>query len=199
MSNLFVTPENVDVSIFRLPKYGSLKRKEASWFEKRDQAVMTGMIEILQISKEISITQNVDPATAYQIVSAYGTENGSELLVPYADRMSPIVDIITSSAQAPSAAFTMFLQSRLPKSWIEENTGQLDTCYGIKVNGADHWKTEFTEELPEAIVNEVWEFIQNEKLQWKDTSPIAKSSDKKDEADPLGEESGSTKKDLISA
>jgi hypothetical protein len=183
----FTQPEIVDVSGFRLVKYGSLKRKEAMWFTDRDRYVMQGMINVLQIAQEIAMGNNLDPAIAYQIVSAYGTsEVGSDLLVPYADRLAPLLDLLGYQENTPSEACTMFLQSRLSKAWLEENKALLASCFGIAVE-SDHWQPGYTAELPEAVLEGIWDFIKGEQRQWKEPPKVDPV-----EALPVGEDSAST-------
>jgi hypothetical protein len=156
------------------------------WFTARDRHAMQGMIDVLQIAQEIAANNGLDPAVAYEIVSAYGSEAGSELLVPYAHRLAPLVDLLGHQENTPTDAVTMFLQSRLSKTWLEENAALLETCFGIKV-AADHWQPAYTEELPEAVLGDVWEFILKERSQWA----VAPPSDLEQELS-VGEGSAST-------
>jgi hypothetical protein len=168
----FSQPEIVEIAGFKLTKYGSLKRKEEKWFAARDKVAMTGMVDILKISQEIAATNEIDPMMAYQIVSAYGSEVGSELLVPYASRLEPLVDLLDYQESTPAEAVTMILQSRLNSAWLIENRPHLDVAFGIKIaEGITHWQSEYTEELPRAIRDELFDFINGERSQWKEIKP----------------------------
>jgi hypothetical protein len=178
-----ISPTQIEISGFILLKLGSLKRKESAWFTARDKTVMTGLVEILKIAQEIAIEHEIDPTEAYQIVSAYGSSAGSDLLVPYSDRLAPLVDLLSLQESTPAAAVTMILQSRLDSTWLANNKINLFNCYGIQVEG-EGWKDSYTEELPEEAIDLLWEFLQNERNRWQRSTTT--------EATDLGEDSAST-------
>jgi hypothetical protein len=178
-----IAPIQTVIAGFVLLKLGSLKRKESAWFTARDKTVMSGLIEILKIAQEIAVANDLDPTEAYQIVSSYGSSAGSELLVPYAAKLAPLVDLLGLQESTPAAAVTMILQSRLDAVWLANNKTNLFNCYGIQVEG-EGWQESYTEELPEEAIDLLWEFIQNERNRWKESETI--------EAIDLGEESAST-------
>jgi hypothetical protein len=161
-----ISPKQIEIAGFFLLKLGSLKRKESAWFSARDKQVMTGLVEILKIAQEIAIANDIDPSDAYQIVSSYGSSEGSDLLVPYSDRLAPLVALLGTQESTPAAAVTMILQSRLDGMWLANNKVDLSNCYGIKVEG-EGWQESYTEELPEEAIDLIWEFIQNERNRWK--------------------------------
>jgi hypothetical protein len=190
-NNSFSQPEIVDIAGFKLTKYGSLKRKEEKWFTARDKFAMTGMVDILKISQEIAADNEIDPSLAYQIVSAYGSEVGSELLVPYASRLAPLIDLLDYQESTPAEAVTMILQSRLSSVWLTENKSHLDIAFGIKVaEGITHWQSEYTEELPREVRDKIFEFVNNERNQWKEIKSEPKPT--------VGEDSASTKTGSVS-
>jgi hypothetical protein len=178
-----IAPIQTVIAGFVLLKLGSLKRKESAWFTARDKAVMTGLVEILKIAQEIALANDIDPTDAYGIVSSYGSNAGSDLLVPYADRLSPLVNLLELQESTPAAAVTMILQSRLDATWLANNKINLANCYGIQVEG-EGWQEAYTEELPEEAIDLIWEFIQNERNRWQQPATT--------EATELGEESAST-------
>jgi hypothetical protein len=161
-----ISPKQIEIAGFILLKLGSLKRKESAWFSARDKEVMTGLVEILKIAQEIAIANDIDPSDAYQIVSSYGSSEGSDLLVPYSDRLAPLVALLGTQESTPAAAVTMILQSRLDGVWLANNKTNLFNCYGIQVEG-EGWQAAYTEELPEEAIDLIWEFIQNERNRWK--------------------------------
>ena len=165
-----ISPKQIEIAGFILLKLGSLKRKESAWFSARDKEVMTGLVEILKIAQEIAIANDIDPSDAYQIVSSYGSSEGSDLLVPYSDRLAPLVALLGTQESTPAAAVTMILQSRLEATWLFNNKVSLANCYGIQVEG-EGWQPAYTEELPEEAIDLIWEFIQNERNRWKDPEP----------------------------
>jgi hypothetical protein len=180
---MLIAPVPTEIAGFVLLQLGSLKRKESAWFTARDKQVMTGLVEILKIAQEISLANEIDPTDAYQIVSSYGSSAGSDLLVPYADRLAPLVDLLGLQESTPAAAVTMILQSRLDSNWLITNKVNLTNCYGIQVEGTV-WQPAYTEELPEATIDLLWEFIQNERNRWQTPDKV--------EPNNLGEESAST-------
>ena len=182
-----IAPKQIEIAGFVLLKLGSLKRKESGWFSNRDRDVMTGLVEILKIAQEIAIANDIDPSDAYQIVSSYGSSEGSDLLVPYADRLAPLVSLLGTQDSTPAAAVTMILQSRLETTWLFNNKSDLANCYGIKVEG-DGWQPSYTEELPEAAIDLLWEFIQNERNRWKTPEAVELT---------VGEDSASTSPNSI--
>lgn len=161
-----ISPKQIEIAGFILLKLGSLKRKESAWFSARDKEVMTGLVEILKIAQEIALANDIEPSDAYQIVSSYGSSEGSDLLVPYSDRLAPLVALLGTQESTPAAAVTMILQSRLDAMWLANNKVDLSNCYGIKVEG-EGWQPAYTEELPEEAIDLIWEFIQNERNRWK--------------------------------
>jgi hypothetical protein len=165
-----ISPKQIEIAGFILLKLGSLKRKESAWFSARDKEVMTGLVEILKIAQEIALANDIDPSDAYQIVSSYGSSEGSDLLVPYSDRLAPLVALLGTQEATPAAAVTMILQSRLDAMWLANNKVDLSNCYGIKVEG-EGWQESYTEELPEEAIDLIWEFIQNERNRWKTPEP----------------------------
>jgi hypothetical protein len=184
-----IAPKQITIAGFVLLKLGSLKRKESAWFSDRDKSVMVGLVEILKIAQEIATEHDIDPTEAYQIVSAYGSSEGSELLVPYSTRLAPLVDLLGLQESTPAAAVTMILKSRLETTWLANNKIDLRNCYGIQVDG-DTWEEAYTQELPEEAIDLIWEFIQNERNRWKSPAPIPEVTD-------LGEESASTPNNSI--
>jgi hypothetical protein len=186
--NKFAIPEAVEIAGFKITKFGSLKRKESKWFVDRDRYVMNGMVLVLQIAQEIAATEGIDPAVAYQIVSGYGSENGSELLVPYADRLEPLLDLLNYQERTPADAVTMILQSRTNPAWLKENALELRNSFGIEYNDSPHWLPNFTDELPEATIDQLWEFIQGERRQWAELKVATQA----EQDDPVGEDSAST-------
>lgn len=182
-----IAPKQIEIAGFVLLKLGSLKRKESGWFSARDREVMTGLVEILKIAQEIAIANDIDPSDAYQIVSSYGTSEGSDLLVPYSDRLAPLVALLGTQDSTPAAAVSMILQSRLDAMWLANNKVNLANCYGIQVEG-EGWKDSYTEELPEEAIDLLWEFIQNERNRWKTPEPVELS---------VGEDSASTSPNSI--
>jgi hypothetical protein len=161
-----IAPKQIEIAGFVLLKLGSLKRKESGWFSARDREVMTGLVEILKIAQEMAIANDIDPSDAYQIVSSYGSSAGSDLLVPYSDRLAPLVGLLGTQEATPAAAVTMILQSRLDSTWLANNKINLSNCYGIQVDG-EGWQESYTEELPEEAIDLLWEFIQNERNRWQ--------------------------------
>lgn len=178
-----ITPQQTLIVGFTLTKFGSLKRKESKWFTDRDRQVMQGLVDILRIAQEMALANDIDPAEAYQIVSSYGSSAGSDLLVPYADRLAPLVSLLGLQESTPAAAVTMMLQSRLGASWLAENKGKLLDAYGIVIDG-DKWQETYTEDLPEETIDLLWDFINNERNRWKE-QPVAEEL-------TVGEESAST-------
>lgn len=178
-----IAPKQIEIAGFILLKLGSLKRKESAWFSDRDKQVMTGLVEILKIAQEIAIAQDIDPTDAYQIVSSYGSGEGSELLTPYADRLAPLVSLLGLQESTPSAAVTMILQSRLDPTWLFNHKTDLANCYGIQVDG-ENWQEAYTQELPEEAIDLLWEFINNERNRWKTPEPTEELT--------VGEDSTST-------
>jgi hypothetical protein len=161
-----ISPKQIEIAGFILLKLGSLKRKESAWFSARDKEVMTGLVEILKIANEMAIANDIDPSDAYQIVSSYGSSEGSDLLVPYSDRLAPLVALLGTQESTPAAAVTMILRSRLDSTWLANNKVNLSNCYGIQVEG-EGWQDAYTEELPEEAIDLIWAFIQNERNRWK--------------------------------
>jgi hypothetical protein len=161
-----IAPVQTEIAGFILLKLGSLKRKESAWFTARDKEVMTGLVEILKIAQEMAIANNIDPSDAYEIVSSYGSSAGSDLLVPYSDRLAPLVNLLGTQESTPAAAVTMILQSRLDATWLANNKINLFNCYGIQVDG-EGWQEAYTEELPEEAIDLLWKFIQNERNRWQ--------------------------------
>jgi hypothetical protein len=178
-----ISPKQIEIAGFILLKLGSLKRKESKWFGARDREVMTGLVEILKIAQEIAIANDIDPSDAYQIVSSYGSSAGSDLLVPYSNRLAPLVALLGTQESTPAAAVTMILQSRLDSTWLANNKINLFNCYGIQVEG-EGWQDSYTEELPEEAIDLIWEFIQNERQRWQLLAPTEDLT--------VGEDSAST-------
>jgi hypothetical protein len=208
--DIFFEPELVTIAGIPLPKWGSLLRKESKWFANREGAGTKGMMEMMLIARELSAVNNIDPTQAFFIVSGFGSENGSELLVPYADRLEPLLDVISYSETTPQDAVTMILRSRLDHNWLRNNATKLKNLLKIDLFGdlkaafsdADddfvnkyefEWLDAYTERLPEATIEELWQFIQNEKRMWKvDPAEPAKTIKQEGEGLNLGEESSST-------
>ncbi len=178
-----ISPVQIEIAGFILLKLGSLKRKESAWFTARDKTVMTGLVEILKIAQELALANDIDPSDAYQIVSSYGSSAGSDLLIPYSDRLAPLVDLLGLQESTPAAAVTMILQSRLDSTWLANNKVNLSNCYGIQVEGSG-WQEAYTDELPEEAIDLIWEFINNERNRWQQPETT--------EVTDLGEESAST-------
>jgi hypothetical protein len=181
---MLITPEQIVIAGFTLLKYGSLKRKESKWFVDRDKEIMRGLVKILQIAQELALANEISGEDAYAIVSAYGGSNGSEMLLPYADRLAPLIELLGQQDATPSATVTMMLQSRLPNQWLADNKGKLQDAYGITIEG-NHWDASYTEDLPEETIDLLWEFVNNERNRWVLPEIEQPSND-------LGEESAST-------
>jgi hypothetical protein len=187
MTSSFITGTLVTIVGFTFLKYGSLRRKELKWFTERDQKVLEGLTDVVEIASEIAVTHSLSDAQAYNIAAGFGAEAGSEYLVPHAARLKPLIGLLSHQHSTEADAVTMLLQSRLPTPWLRDNALELRTAYGIEVGEVTHWQPEFTEELPEEAIDALWEFIQNEKKKWKkDPEPVA-TGDKS-----LGEDSAST-------
>ncbi len=186
MTSSFITGILTTIVGFEFLKYGSLRRKEFKWFTERDQKVLEGLTDVVEIAAEIAVTHNLSDAQAYNIAAGFGAEVGSEYLVPHAARLKPLLGLLSHQHSTEADAVTMFLQSRLSSKWLQDKALELRTAYGIEVGTATHWQPEFTEELPEESINALWEFIQNEKKKWKeDPKPAAGEK-------TLGEDSAST-------
>jgi hypothetical protein len=188
MTSSFITGLLVTVVGFEFLKYGSLRRKELKWFTERDQKVLEGLTDVVEIAAEIAVTHNLSDAQAYNIAAGFGAEMGSEYLVPHAARLKPLLGLLSHQHSTEADAVTMILQSRLSAKWLQDKALELRTAYGIEVGTATHWQPEFTEELPEESIDALWQFIQNEKKKWKkDPEPTPAAGEKS-----LGEDSAST-------
>lgn len=162
-----LSPELVTIAGFNLFKLGSLKRREQLWFVDRDKRVMSGLLEILRIAQSLALDHGIDATEAYEIVSRYGSSEMPELLVPYADRLAVLAELLGLQESTAADAVTMILQSRLENGWLAQNKGRLLDYYGIDVQG-DGWSDSYTQELPEAVIDEIWQFLNNERNRWKE-------------------------------
>ncbi len=174
-------PTIVQIDIFKLAKFGSLKLRERNWFNDRQVRSAKAALQLAVIAQALALQYDIDPLEALNAVS--NPQPGDVRLLPYASELGGVPDLLVEEMTSTGTAVTMFLESRLPVDFVSNNYQDLKQQYGIEIGPNDNWEQVHTDELPEAISEQIIEFMNNETMRWQLPTPEASE-------DNLGNESG---------
>ena len=157
-------PTIVDIDIFKLTKFGSLKLRERKWFNDRQIRSAQAALQLASIAQALALEFQIDPLEALNIVAS--PQPGDVRLLPYATELEQVPDQLRAEMNSTGEAITMFMRSRLPIEFLSNNSQALHQQYGIVVE-SNEWTQPHTDELPEAVSEQILEFMNGETMRWQ--------------------------------
>lgn len=165
--------EVFEIDGFSLQKLGTLKKREEEWIEQyyadlRDATTKPA----LELAEWIIANEHKSESEAMAAIESLETMRPSEqmaFMLRYKNHIPDIIDSLQDSPKrqklVPKDIATWALQNRLPKGWISENRTELRDDLGIDADG-DIWMAEWTNELGEDTINEIYSFVMKERSGW---------------------------------
>lgn len=156
-------PNIVEIAVFKLKSYGSLLKRELSWFEEVATNRINAVLPLYKLAKKISQDKNISEDEALIIVKNLDDSQYENILYAYSEDLAAIKSNTYSETDFNADIATMFLQSRVSTSVLSEVAEQLFEDYGVEYNPELGWTTEDTENLPMGVIEEICQFVMDEK------------------------------------
>lgn len=169
----FRKTEIVNIGGFDLKKFGSLRVFEEEWLENFYAKLRDAVTKpALELGEWIADNEGKTTEEAMEFVESLDSLKPSvqmAILSRYRKALPDLIDQLQSAPKrqklVPRDIATWVLNSRLPDGWITENRNELRDDLGIDATG-DEWLAEWTDELDESTVNELYSFVLKERNGW---------------------------------
>ena len=156
-------PESVDIGIFKLKSYGSLLKRELSWFESQSNQRIKSILPVFELAKKIAADRKIEEEEALSIVQHLDEPENKGLLMSYTSEIADIQKNAYSESDFNGDITTMVIQSRVSKKSLSESHESLIERYDIEIGVDGIWKPEYTEQLPMVLIESICEFILRER------------------------------------
>ena len=156
-------PGIVDIGIFKFKTYGSLLKKELSWFEDQSNQRIKSILPVFELAKRIAVDKGIEESEALSIVQHLDEPENQGLLMSYTSEIADIQKNAYSESDFNADITTMVIQSRVSKTVLTEVGQSLIDNYDIELT-EECWKAEYTEQLPMSFIDSVCEFILKERV-----------------------------------
>ena len=155
-------PEIVEISLFKFKSYGSLLKRELSWFEDQSNQRIKSILPVFELAKKIAVDKKIDESEALSIVQHLDEPENQGLLMSYTSEIANIQKNAYSESDFNADITTMVIQSRVAKKVLFEVGQSLIDNYDIELT-EEGWKSENTEHLPMSVIDSICEFILRER------------------------------------
>lgn len=160
-SNVFGVFQRVIVAGFLMPKLGSLKPGEEKWFQEKE----TGYFKLLfTIIRKIAQKRNISEQEALDLFNS-PEANQMAMLADCADDEALISEFLSARQVDAASISSMIIKSRVSPKYLQEKVEDLNEAFGIDFK--DQWQDSYTDQLPMQVVEELIEFVGNERRRWK--------------------------------
>ena len=156
-------PESVEIGIFKLKSYGSLLKRELSWFESQSNQRIKSILPVFELAKKIAVDRTITEEEALSIVQHLDEPENKGLLMSYTNEIADIQKNAYSESSFNGDICTMVLGSRVTKKSLSESHESLMENYDIEVGVDGVWKPEYTEALPVSLIESICDFILRER------------------------------------
>jgi hypothetical protein len=191
----FRKTELVTIDGFELQKLGTLKKREEEWIEQYYADLRNATTKpALELAEWIIANEGKTEAEAMVLIESLESMRPAEqmaFLLKYKKELPGIIDDLQDAPNRqkaiPKHITTWALNERLPKGWIAENRNELRDDLGIDADG-DEWLPEWTDELGELTINEIYSFILKERNGWLSVAATFTPNEPDIEEQTLGED-----------
>ena len=83
-------PECVEIGIFKLKSYGSLLKRELSWFESQSNQRIKSILPVFELAKKIAADRKIEEEEALSIVQHLDEPENKGLLMSYTSEIADI-------------------------------------------------------------------------------------------------------------
>ena len=156
-------PESVEIGIFKLKSYGSLLKRELSWFESQSNQRIKSILPVFELAKKIAVDRSITEEEALSIVQHLDEPENKGLLMMYTFEIADIQNNAYSESSFNADITTMVIQSRVSKKSLSESHESLIEIYDIEVGVDAVWTSQHTEALPISLIDEICGFILRER------------------------------------
>ena len=157
-------PEIVDVGLFKFKSYGSLLKKELSWFEDQSNQRIKSILPVFELAKKIAVDKKIEESEALSIVQHLDKPENQGLLMSYTSEIADIQKNAYSESSFNADIATMAINSRMSKKALSESHETLVENYDIDIPVDGLWQSEYTENLPVSLIDSICEFILKERV-----------------------------------
>ena len=156
-------PESVEIGIFKLKSYGSLLKRELSWFESQSNQRIKSILPVFELAKKIAVDRSITEEEALNIVQHLDEPENKGLLMMYTFEIAEIQKNAYSESDFNGDICTMVIQSRVAKKLLSESHESLIENYDIEIGVDGVWTSQHTEALPISLIDEICGFILRER------------------------------------
>jgi len=156
-------PESVEIGIFKLKSYGSLLKRELSWFESQSNQRIKSILPVFELAKKIAADRKIEEEEALDIVQHLDEPENKGLLMSYTSEIADIQKNAYSENAFNGDITTMVIQSRVSKKSLSESHESLIERYDIEIGVDGVWTSQHTEALPVSLIESICEFILRER------------------------------------
>ena len=155
-ASLLFTPEEYhEITPFRFPIYHDLVPGEAKGIEALSRAQSKSTFKSLKVAQRIAKAKGIPTKEAVELLSNIGEGDG-EMVYEFAEELEELQNDASGTVKTQVAFVTLFMQYRAE----------------AQINGKkkweklDDWTAEDTEAMPNAIMQQIFEFITWERDGW---------------------------------
>lgn len=151
------------IGSFQLKTYGSLLKRELTWFETQANNRIKSVLPIYELAKKLATDKDISEEEALYIVKNLSDSANENVLFSYSEDIAAIQASTYSDSTFNADICTMVINSRCSATSLESIAEDLFDYYGVEYNPSDGWTTEDTDNLPTKLIEDICVFTLAEK------------------------------------
>ncbi len=149
-------------------KFGSLLQEEAEWFENQSDSQLAPLKKLLEVAKEIAVNEGISDPEAFAIVQNLNEGSNQFFAAKYAEKLETVKQSGYTPSKFNRDAAVMMINSRVPVSFLKENSGAFADSFGIEFDETYQFTSDLARKLPTKLIDDICKFASNERLEWED-------------------------------
>jgi hypothetical protein len=154
-SILFEADEYHEIGAFRFPVYHDFTPGENKRWDKLNKEHAGSTYRSMQLAQRIARDHKIKASDALKILSNISADENQDYLFEYAEEVQALSDGVLNAEEQKANFVTLFMQIRgeacMPQTgWVKTKD----------------WTSEDTDEMPGALIRDIYEFIMWERNGW---------------------------------